>query len=212
MLPLVLLAHFNGGAEVVNRPLVSESLARRRRRRAPSGAPRPSSGAGRRLLGQMQGMRSPLVIAGGVWWSEGAGGASQSVSVFISWSSSNAFKAVMNMYNCTWATGHTMDRPSWWLCSDRRAGTNYFLCFPLRTFTETQIYFVIKVSLQDEIKFKIICRLLLQLQCCNLTNFMKWGNRILPTFLSSSGKKTKTSRSIASFHFFFKILTTFIAR
>ena len=53
ILPLVLLAHFNGGAEVVNRPLVSESLARRRRRRrAPSGAPRPSSGAGRRLLGQ----------------------------------------------------------------------------------------------------------------------------------------------------------------
>ena len=51
ILPLVLLAHFNGGAEVVNRPLVSESLARRRRRRAPSGAPRPSSGAGRRLLG-----------------------------------------------------------------------------------------------------------------------------------------------------------------
>ena len=67
ILPLVLLAHFNGGAEVVNRPLVSESLARRRRRRrAPSGAPRPSSGAGRRLLGQMQGMRSSSVIAGGV--------------------------------------------------------------------------------------------------------------------------------------------------
>ena len=52
--------------------------------------------------GALQGMRSSLVIAGGVWWSEGAEGASQSVSVFISWSSSNAFKAVMNMYNCTY--------------------------------------------------------------------------------------------------------------